>query len=69
MKKIPEIISPKDLLYLEDMFNWHFVLCKKAYSYSEYVIDEEIAKHIENIAKKHEKICTRILAILESGVK
>ena len=64
MKKIPNIISTKDLSYIEDMFNWHFVICKKAYSYSDLVSDEDISNHILDIAKKHEQICEKLIKML-----
>lgn len=64
MKKVPNMISTKDLSYIEDMFNWHFVLCKKAYSYSEYVTDETISTHMKEVAKKHEKICEKLIKML-----
>lgn len=64
MKQVPNIISTKDLSYLEDMFNWHFTLCKKAYMYKEEVEDENISKFINEVHKKHKKICEKILAIL-----
>lgn len=64
MKKIPNIISSKDLSYIEDMFNWHFTICKKAYEYSELVIDETISNHMKEVAKKHEKICGKLIKML-----
>lgn len=64
MKKVPDIISSKDLSYIEDMFNWHFVICKKAYEYSELVLDETISSHMKNVAKKHEKICEKLIKML-----
>lgn len=64
MEKVPNIISSKDLSYIEDMFNWHFVICKKAYGYSELVTDEEISKHMKDVAKKHEKICEKLIKML-----
>lgn len=64
MEKVPNMISTKDLSYIEDMFNWHFVLCKKAYTYSECVVDETISEHFEKIAKKHEKICEKLIKML-----
>lgn len=64
MKKIPNMISTKDLSYLEDMFNWHFVLCKKAYYYSDLVCDETISNHLIEVAKKHEKILEKIINML-----
>lgn len=64
MEKVPKMISTKDLSYIEDMFNWHFVLCKKAYDYSELVLDEDISKHMKDVAKKHEKICEKLIKML-----
>lgn len=64
MKKVPDIISSKDLSYIEDMFNWHFTICKKAYEYSELVIDEKISTHMKEVAKKHEKICGQLIKML-----
>ena len=31
MKETPNIISVKDLLYIEDMMNWNFIMNKKIY--------------------------------------
>lgn len=64
MEKVPKMISTKDLSYIEDMFNWHFVLCKKTYDYSELVLDEDISKHMKDVAKKHEKICNKLIKML-----
>lgn len=64
MEKVPNIISTKDLSYIEDMFNWHFLLCKKAYSYSDIVCDETISNHMIEVAKKHEKICEKLIKLL-----
>jgi len=61
MKQVPNIISTKDLSYLEDMFNWHFTICKKAYTYSNIVTDETISAFFIEVHKKHKKICEKIL--------
>ena len=68
MKKVPEMISTKDLTYLEDQFNWHFTLEKKANTYSHLVQDETISKYFWEVAKKHEKVCDKILKILEEAM-
>ncbi len=67
MKKVPDIISTKDLSYIEDMFNWHFILCKKALAYSELVLDETISEMLEEVSKKHEKICQKLIKMLGAG--
>ncbi len=65
MEKVPVMISTKDLSYLEDMFQWNFIVCKKAKNFSEYVLDEEIKKELEKVFKMHESICRDILKILK----
>ena len=42
MKSVPNIISTKDLSYLEDMLNWNFILIKKINHYLEEVKDEDV---------------------------
>ena len=61
MKQVPNIISTKDLSYLEDMFNWHFTIAKKAATYSEEVQEQTIANFMEEVSKKHQKICEKII--------
>ena len=39
MKETPNIISVKDLLYIEDMMNWNFIMNKKIYSFLECASD------------------------------
>lgn len=68
MTQIPEMISPKDLLYLEDMFNWNFTIAKKAYQYSLEVTDKKIAKHLDEVYKIHKEICQKITKIIEKEV-
>lgn len=61
MKQVPNMISTKDLSYLEDMFNWHFTLSKKAIDYSELVSDKNIATFFEKVAEEHRTICEKIV--------
>lgn len=65
MKQVPNIISNKDLMYLEDMFNWHFTICKKALCYSECIEDENISSFAKEVSKKHQSICEKILKKLK----
>lgn len=61
MKKIPDMISTKDLSYLEDMFNWHYVIAKKACTYMDLVSSEDIKEFFENVYNTHKSICNKIL--------
>lgn len=44
MKNVPNIISTKDLSYLEDMLNWNFILIKKINNYVNDLKDEDVIK-------------------------
>jgi len=44
MKSVPNIISTKDLSYLEDMLNWNFILIKKLNNYTNIVNDNNVKK-------------------------
>lgn len=64
MKQIPEMISTKDLSYLEDMFNWNYTLYKKLNTYIEEVNDEEIVEFFTEASKNVQKILESIIKIL-----
>lgn len=44
MKSVPNIISTKDLSYLEDMLNWNFILVKKINNYINEVNDNAVKR-------------------------
>ena len=44
MKSVPNIISTKDLSYLEDMLNWNFILIKKINNYINEVNDAGVKR-------------------------
>lgn len=62
--KAPNIISTKDLAYLEDIFEWNFNVSKKAYHYSNEIKIEAIKEASINIAKMHGQMCNKIIEIL-----
>lgn len=65
MKEVPNIISTKDLAYIEDMLNWNYTLIKKANFYKSLVTDKEIKKFMEKVVKEHKKNYEKLLTILE----
>lgn len=65
MKETPNVISVKDLLYIEDMLNWNFIMNKKIYSYLECIEDEEIKKLLIKTKKMHSKHYQNLLNILQ----
>lgn len=52
MKSVPNIISTKDLSYIEDMLNWNFTLIKKINNYLSLVKDEGVKKELEKAKKE-----------------
>lgn len=65
MKSVPNIISTKDLSYLEDMLNWNFVLIKKINHYLEEIKDKDVIKSFEKAKKELLKDYNNILTTLE----
>ena len=65
MKETPNVISIKDLLYLEDMMNWNFVMNKKIYAFLENVEDSEVKEILVKAKKMHAKHYKDLLNILE----
>lgn len=65
MKEVPNIISTKDLAYIEDMLNWNYNLIKKLNLYKNLVTNKEIQKIFETAIKEHKKSYEKLLTILE----
>ena len=65
MKETPNIITIKDLLYLEDMMNWNFIMAKKICTLLEETCDEECTKVLEKVRKMHTKHYNDLLSIIE----
>lgn len=67
MKKVPNMISTKDLSYISDMFNWHLVAAKKYENYLNQMQDEDCLKKIEELYNLHNDICQDLINLLESS--
>ena len=65
MNKVPEMISTKDIAYIADIFEWNFIVCKKAHEFSKMVCDKEIKNELEKVSSLHKDICDNLLKILE----
>lgn len=65
MNSVPNIISTKDLSYIEDMLNWNFVLIKKINNYIVLAKDEDVKKLLIKSNKQLEKNYNDILSVLE----
>ena len=65
MKSVPNIISTKDLSYLEDMLNWNFVLIKKINHYLDIIKDDDVYKIVSKVKEDLLKDYNNILNTLE----
>lgn len=65
MKSVPNIISTKDLSYIEDMLNWNFILIKKINNYLNCVKDENVIKVLEKAYKDLNTNYNELLEVLE----
>lgn len=59
-------MTEKDLLYLNDAFNWNLIALKKYKVYEEFTTDNT-SKLIEKLIKLHEDNCNEILSILKEN--
>lgn len=65
MKKIPCMISSKDIFYVKDIFNWNMnAYCKINY-YLDSVKDEDVCKEFKKLSKMHLNNCKLIVNLLE----
>jgi len=64
MESRENMISTKDLSYIEDMFNWNFTATKKIHCYMEKVQNEEIKNFFENLYEGHKNICETLINML-----
>ena len=65
MKSVPNIISTKDLIYIEDMLNWNFILIKKINNYLNCVKDENVIDVLNKAYKDLNKNYNELLSVLE----
>lgn len=59
-------MTEKDLLYLNDAFNWNLIALKKYKAYEEFTKDKT-SKLIEKLIKLHEDNCNEILSMLKEN--
>ena len=64
MDKVPKMISTKDISYIADMFEWSFLISKKACCYSKEVVDKKIQKELKDVSDIHKGICEDLLKVL-----
>ena len=66
-EQVPDIISSKDLDYLEDMFNYNYLGYKKIVNYIDMVNNLEIEETIEKAGNTFKENMNIILDILNEG--
>jgi len=65
MKNVPNIISTKDLSYIEDILNWNFILIKKINNYLCDIQDKDVYKILDKAYTSLNKTYADILGYLE----
>ena len=66
-KCVPNIISTKDLDFLQDIYNWNYGAYKNAISMLNNISDEKINRHINKCSKEFYNTMNKILDILKDG--
>lgn len=65
MNEIPNIISTKDLSYIEDMLNWNHTIIKLFMHLSESCEQEDIKDFTNGIIEMHETHYNELLKLLK----
>ena len=65
MKKIPCMISCKDLSYISDIFNWNMNAYVKINHYLDLCKDEEVSTCIKKLSKIHKKNCATLVDMIK----
>ena len=66
-KSVPNILTQKDILYLEDMFKWNFNAYKMTNDIYEAMEDETIKKHLLKSLNIFDCNMQKILKVLKEG--
>ncbi len=67
MKKVPKMLSTKDVSYIKDIFNWNIIAKDKINYYLKEIEDSQMQELFSTIANMHYEICESLVSILESG--
>ena len=67
MKNVKNMITEKDLLYLEDLFNWHMNSINKLKDYENCLEENDSKKMAATILDMHETFCDDIIGFLEEN--
>ena len=67
MKKVPKMLSTKDVSYIKDIFNWNIIASQKINYYLPEIENVKIQELFSAISNMHYEICESLIAILESG--
>ncbi|WLR41346.1 hypothetical protein LC087_10495 [Bacillus carboniphilus] len=67
MNQPPNVLSTKDLLYLEDMLSWNLIAMKKAHSFATQCTNPEVQNELNKVGEMHNKHYQQILQKLQSN--
>lgn len=65
----PEIITNKDLLYLQDALSWELLASKKAHHYAMECENNELRQQLEHVANVHQQHYQQLLEHLHPQVQ
>jgi len=66
MNEPPQVITNKDLLYLQDALSWELLASKKAYHFATECQDPQIRQQLEHLAGVHQQHYQTLLKHLQT---
>lgn len=68
MKKVPDILTPKDLDYLSDLFNWNYLGYKIAYDCEQNSTDKDLKNLFKEVSNAfYNNLNTTLDILYEKG--
>lgn len=65
----PFMLTPKDLLYLEDEMSWELNAMKKCHHYAQLCTDPQIAQILDQTGRMHQDHYQRLLGHLQQHLQ
>ena len=66
MSEPPQIITTKDLLYLQDALSWELLASKKAHHFAAESQDPQVRQQLEHLASVHQQHYQTLLKHLQA---
>jgi hypothetical protein len=62
-----KMMTTKDLLYIDDMFNWNYIILKKLNFYKDNIQNDDILELFKELINMHQNNLNELIKLLKEG--